>query len=600
MRIARTKLFVPVVALVLTVAAVASILLLLQQSDSSSSAQLRASLLTVTAADLGSLPLGAPLMGGAAATAERARAHLDEVSLASGLRAGVHGVVRNGLLERGRAELAAATSTVAQANAIGASHAGLLVEIARVRALERRLTADARAVGSVFAEISQTDAAAASRERTASRIAAGVTLLLLLLSFEYFYLRSTTARVAVERIARESDIARDEAVEALNAKSMFVATVSHELRTPLNGVIGMTELLLDSKLDRQQRENAEIARSAAEGLLLVVSDILDFSKMEAGKVELEASSFSLRETVADACAMLLVVARGKGVALSTEIDPALPAWLLGDGARVRQVLINLISNAVKFTESGQVIVRAGAIASADPTRVRVEVADTGIGIDALTLDRLFQPFTQADNSTARKYGGTGLGLTISAQLIEAMGGTIGAASEPGQGSTFWFELGLPLADPTVAPAKAHPARVPPIAGDGATPLVLVADDNPVNQILAVRMLEKLGYRVELVSNGREALAAAAQTSYAAVLMDCQMPEMDGYEASRQIRRHERGAEHLPIIAVTAHSMPGDREKCFAAGMDDYISKPIRSQQLSEALARAISSQASTGPQTQVA
>jgi len=321
--------------------------------------------------------------------------------------------------------------------------------------------------------------------------------------------------------------------------------------------------------------------------------------MEAGKVELDAGNFSLRETIGEACAMLLVVARTKGVDLTVEIDAGVPAWLHGDAARVRQVVINLVSNAIKFTDEGQVTVHVKASPLGGATRVRVEVTDTGIGIDSDTLARLFQPFTQADNSTTRKYGGTGLGLTISTQLIETMGGTIGASSEPEKGSTFWFELSLPAADDNESKPD---LRAPDLAGQIATAhqgdptpaAVLVAEDNPINQLLAVRMLEKLGYNADVAGDGREALAALEQTTYAAVLMDCQMPELDGYDATREIRRRERDSDrHVPIIAMTAHSMPGDREKCLAAGMDDYISKPIRASALRETLERNLPSSPGT-------
>jgi signal transduction histidine kinase/ActR/RegA family two-component response regulator len=395
--------------------------------------------------------------------------------------------------------------------------------------------------------------------------------------------------------ARVSAEARDDAVEASNAKSVFVATVSHELRTPLSGVIGTAELMMEHELDPVLSEYVEIIRSSSEGLLLVINDILDYSKIEAGKLELDPTGFALSELVAESCALLLPSARRKGIALDVEADPKLPGWLHGDAGRLRQVLINLLSNAVKFTSAGRVTVRVSATAStANAYLVHIEVADTGIGISEETLGRLFQPFTQADNTTARRYGGTGLGLTISAQLIGMMGGTVGAKSTPGEGSTFWFEVELPLAD-LGEPAshaldkfRAIGERDGAGALTDAAPLVLVAEDNPVNQMLAGRLLDKCGYRSEVVSDGREAVAATERTTYAAVVMDCQMPEMDGYEATRAIRSREgTSSTHIPIIATTAHSMSGDREKCLEAGMDDYLSKPIRARELRDLLTRYV-------------
>ena len=398
--------------------------------------------------------------------------------------------------------------------------------------------------------------------------------------------KDVTAR---NRAAAELSAAHDAAVEASNAKSVFLATISHEIRTPMNGVLGMTELLLDSELDDDQRSLATQVSHSGELMVELIDDILDISKIEAGRLELAIADFPLRETIAQTCAPVRLRADAKGVALDVQFADDVPEHACGDGRRVRQVLLNLVANAVKFTAAGSVVVRVSRLPQANGDgRIRIEVTDTGIGIEQSILDRVFEPFTQADASTTRIYGGTGLGLTIARELVELMNGTIGVESEPGSGSTFWIEIPLTL---SLATAACHSGS--PDAGVLAGPLwdtaprVLVAEDSPVNQIVTARTLERCGCNVDVVSDGRRALAALGKRDYDAVLMDCQMLEMDGYDATAELRRREQGSRHTLVIAMTAHAMAGDRARCLEAGMDDYISKPIRREALIDTLRRWI-------------
>jgi signal transduction histidine kinase/CheY-like chemotaxis protein len=389
-------------------------------------------------------------------------------------------------------------------------------------------------------------------------------------------------RVRQRTAALASATARVEA--ASRAKSQFLANMSHEIRTPMNGVIGMAELLSATPLDASQREIADTIRSSGQILLAIINDVLDLSTIESGQLVLERQPFELASVLQQAIKVVSPAAAAKRLPLVVEADPAIPPHLAGDRLRLGQVLVNLLSNAVKFTDSGRVTLRTRLVpgTGGGPGAIRIDVRDTGIGIEAERLSQLFQPFEQGDASTARRFGGTGLGLAISKRLVELMDGRLWGDSRPGEGSTFTLELPLRVAEAHAVPAAKEDRPAAPAVPPAAL-RVLIAEDNPVNQRVASRMLHRLGYQADVVENGRLAVEAAERLAYDVIFMDVQMPELDGLEAARRIRA--RGGRTPWIIALTAHALDEDRRQCLDAGMNDFLSKPVQLTELTKAMSR---------------
>jgi PAS domain S-box-containing protein len=388
-----------------------------------------------------------------------------------------------------------------------------------------------------------------------------------------------TALVIAETSLAE---ARDQAIEASRMKSEFIANISHEIRTPLNGVLGLTQILADSPLDPKQQSYVDTIRRAGDELLELLNNVLDLSKFEAGAMRTETVTFDIAALVRDTAQLFEASATNRGLVLDVMISQRLAPLVAGDPTRLRQVISNLVSNAIKFTDHGGVTVAAEPeLVSADKFLLRVAVTDTGIGIPSDAHQAVFEAFAQGDSSTTRRFGGSGLGLSISKRIVEIMGGRVELDSSPGRGSTFTVWVPLGIADPVATSGAASSA--PP----AVTPRrVLVVEDNAVNQLVLQTMLGKLGHEVDIAENGADAVALAAMGPYDVIFMDCQMPVMDGYAATKAIRALSNGAATTPIVALTASAMPEDRQRCLNAGMDAYLSKPIKQSDLVDAIAHA--------------